>query len=614
MSAIIYGDRVGETSTTTGVGTYSLAGAIAGFQAFDAIGDGNLTHYLARMGNEWEVGLGTVTVGTPNQVARSRILSSSNSNNAVNWSAGTKSIYVTIPSARYLGAAETENVDNFTEFLGAVEYLTQKYRQHINEGINCVVNLSTGFEWTGQFVANGGDLGFITVTSDDAEVPLIRSGLTTGANGFSFSANSNMNSLRPAILGYNGAQLFRLACLLDMDTSGSATANYAGILLHGRAGVIVLEGAGVKNVVKPSSGYSGRAINISHGSFATGWGSIWSGSHIGMRISNTSGGSFRECVASGCEYGLDTNGSSMAGIQDADLTGCVYHSIWAQGGARVKAEGVDCSNTGTGGTTADYAAMLIDGGAQVEAYNAIVSGSGRGAQVQGDGRLQFSGGLCVGTIGPGMTVRDGGRIIMSGGAEVSGTLNGAAINAQLGGWIDITGSNIINSPSATGVLADGGVVIAGPLTVVTGNKLTDPNRDLVVLNGGEIHAYGIRTTNGGSPGVVALADTNVPRLNERSALGIIRTNDDPVVEYTGTYTPGSPAPIAAGGVDTMTISAAAVDLGDMVEAVAYSGDLQGVITHGSVDSTGNVTVVFHNVTASPVTLASAAVRVRVRKA
>ena len=97
--ALVIKDRVKESSNTTGTGTYTLAGAEAGHQTFSAIGDGNTTYYAATDGTYWEVGIGTYTAsGTT--LARTTILSSSNSNNAVNWTAGEKLIFVTQPSSK----------------------------------------------------------------------------------------------------------------------------------------------------------------------------------------------------------------------------------------------------------------------------------------------------------------------------------------------------------------------------------------------------------------------------------------------------------------------------------------------------------------------------------
>jgi hypothetical protein len=95
--ALVVKDRVQETSTTTGTGTFTLLGAVTGFQSFSAIGDGNTTYYAIVLGSEWEVGLGTYT-SSGTTLSRTTILESSNGGTAVNFSAGTKNVFVTYPA------------------------------------------------------------------------------------------------------------------------------------------------------------------------------------------------------------------------------------------------------------------------------------------------------------------------------------------------------------------------------------------------------------------------------------------------------------------------------------------------------------------------------------
>jgi hypothetical protein len=97
--ALVLADRVQETTTTTGTGTVTLAGAVSGYQTFAAVGDGNSTYYTIAGGAEWEVGIGTYTAsGTT--LSRTTVISSSNSGSLVNFSAGTKNVFVTYPAAR----------------------------------------------------------------------------------------------------------------------------------------------------------------------------------------------------------------------------------------------------------------------------------------------------------------------------------------------------------------------------------------------------------------------------------------------------------------------------------------------------------------------------------
>ena len=99
--AFVVADRVKETTTTTGTGTVTLLGASTGFQSFAVVGDANTTFYTiaSQTGNEWEVGIGTyATTGTT--LARTTVLSNSSATqpSALNFSAGTKDVFVTYPA------------------------------------------------------------------------------------------------------------------------------------------------------------------------------------------------------------------------------------------------------------------------------------------------------------------------------------------------------------------------------------------------------------------------------------------------------------------------------------------------------------------------------------
>jgi hypothetical protein len=104
--ALVLKDRVKETTSTVGTGTYTLSGTVAGFQSFGVIGNANTTYYAVTDGTDWEVGIGTYTAsGTT--LSRDTILESSNAGSAVNWGFGVKDIFVTYPAERsvYLNGA-----------------------------------------------------------------------------------------------------------------------------------------------------------------------------------------------------------------------------------------------------------------------------------------------------------------------------------------------------------------------------------------------------------------------------------------------------------------------------------------------------------------------------
>lgn len=106
--ALVLADRVKETTTTTGTGTVTLLGASTGFQSFAAVGNANTTYYTitAQTGTEWEVGIGTYT-SSGTTLSRTTVLSSSNGGSLVDFTAGTKDVFVTYPSSRSVYADGT---------------------------------------------------------------------------------------------------------------------------------------------------------------------------------------------------------------------------------------------------------------------------------------------------------------------------------------------------------------------------------------------------------------------------------------------------------------------------------------------------------------------------
>ena len=120
--AFVLSDRIKETTTTTSTGTYTLGDAVSGFETFTAnLSNGDTTYYCCTDGTDFEVGLGTfASSGTT--LARTTIISSSNSNNAVNWSSGTRDIFCTLPGSKAVfknGDGDVILADNEEIKLGA---------------------------------------------------------------------------------------------------------------------------------------------------------------------------------------------------------------------------------------------------------------------------------------------------------------------------------------------------------------------------------------------------------------------------------------------------------------------------------------------------------------
>jgi len=165
--ALVVKDRVRETSTTTGTGTLTLAGALTGFQTFSsAIGNTNTTYYTITNGAEWETGIGTVGAGT---LARTTILASSNAGSAVTFSAGTKDVFVTYPAGYAVPASNNPGTSGYV-----------------------LTSNGTGVAPTWQAAPASG--ATITPTTTNATYYVIGTASTSGTNTIDYISNTNVVS------------------------------------------------------------------------------------------------------------------------------------------------------------------------------------------------------------------------------------------------------------------------------------------------------------------------------------------------------------------------------------------------------------------------------------
>lgn len=111
--ALVLKDRVQETTTTTGTGTITLAGAVTGFQSFSVVGNGNTCYYAIVGTNDWEVGLGTYT-SSGTTLARNTVLESSNSGSLVDFPAGSKYVFLTYPAERAVTTTDPQTLESKT--------------------------------------------------------------------------------------------------------------------------------------------------------------------------------------------------------------------------------------------------------------------------------------------------------------------------------------------------------------------------------------------------------------------------------------------------------------------------------------------------------------------
>jgi|TARA_E500000318_G_C3556120_1_gene211206 hypothetical protein len=202
--ALIVNDRVKETTTTTGTGTITFAGAVTGFETFAAgIGNSNTTYYCITLPGsaEFEVGLGTLS-GDSSTMARTSIISSSNSDSAVNFSAGAKDVFCTLPASKAI----------IKDANGALASTTMSGALDLN-GNELVLDVD-------------GDTSITADTDDQIDIKIANvdvANLTT-ANSGDLVIKTAVSDKDFAIKGNDGgAEITALS--LDMSAAGAATFN-----------------------------------------------------------------------------------------------------------------------------------------------------------------------------------------------------------------------------------------------------------------------------------------------------------------------------------------------------------------------------------------------------
>ena len=108
--AFVINDRVKETTTSIGTGTINLAGATVGFDSFvSGIGTTNSTYYAITVSQGvWEVGIGTVTDAATDTLSRDTVISNSSGNTSkIDFAAGEKDVFCTIPAKRTISPVMT---------------------------------------------------------------------------------------------------------------------------------------------------------------------------------------------------------------------------------------------------------------------------------------------------------------------------------------------------------------------------------------------------------------------------------------------------------------------------------------------------------------------------
>ncbi len=216
--ALVLNDRVRETTTTTGTGAVALGGAVSGFETFAAgIGNSNTVYYaiVHRTAAEFEVGLGTLD-GDSSDLTRTTVISSSNSDSAVNFASGTKDVFCTLPASKTVFEDASSDVTLPNDLILGSDSAVLKFGADSDINITHVHN--TGITTNADFSV-GDDL-----TVEGGVIELKNTGAQSELRLYCESSNAHYAALKaPAHSDFSGNTALTLPATTDTIAGIAAT-------------------------------------------------------------------------------------------------------------------------------------------------------------------------------------------------------------------------------------------------------------------------------------------------------------------------------------------------------------------------------------------------------
>ena len=486
--ALVINDRVKETSSTTGTGTLTFAGAVSGFETFAAgIGNSSTTYYAVvntDTPTEWEVGLGTLA-GDSSTIARTTVISSSNSDSAVNFGSGTKEIFCTLPASKAVIKDASGNVTPSGVITGTTVEATGDTAASDNAAMG--YTSAEGLILTGQ-----GSTNDVTIKNDaDADVITIATGATNvdvvgDLTAGTLNADGDTASGDNAAIGYTSAE--------GLILTGQGSTNDVTIKNDADTAVISIPTGATNVTIAGDLTISGDDLTM--GTNTSGAALIADGTNFNPVVISSDA-----TIATDGALTIANNAVSlakMAGLARGkiiygDSSGDPAALTVGSSGQALVSDGTDIS-WGSGGAISSYTNS---------GDNRIIT-SVNSSTVNGEANLSF----------------DGSTLAVTGAATVSTTLGVTGIitgsAAVIGTTIEPTGDTSASDNAAFGYTSVLGAILTGQ----------GSTNDVTLVNDADATVLGIAT---GTTNVDIVGDVTASTLN---ADGDTSASDNAAIGYT----------------------------------------------------------------------------------
>lgn len=383
-------------------------------------------------------------------------------------------------------------------------------RPYTQSGFKVEIRLLTGFQMAEQVLCKDVDLSYITITSVDPVVTIVRSALTVPVNADEGTGGTSIGHI-PAFGGIR-AKLPTIGCLFQMNTSGTAT-DRSGVYIANHSHISVIPNCGIQNAA-----HTGLFCLVNSSADAPK--TIWKNAGNGcVRAESTSfialASGFSVAETPGTGFGSDCSGSGGDGIlckeaslvdaRAANVTGAANDAIHARRGSTINATQASASSTNMSGVRADRGStvyfnlgvvtgagttgILCSRASRCDAEDAVVTSSADGIQAWQSSVINANNIVVTATAGRGVYALDGSTINARGGT---------ANNCAIAGFV-ATAASTINCPSASatgcaiGINAREGSTINANGAVATGHT----SSGIYSFEGSTINARGANARRAG---------------------------------------------------------------------------------------------------------------------
>ena len=608
--ALKVGDRVKQTTTTTGTGTITLNGAApTGFSLFRTyLADGDTTYYVIEDGDNYEIGLGTFNIGTSpddgtsDTIARSsdaNVFRSTSSNNRVNWSSGTRSVFISLPSDKAIFRDADGDVvipDGAFDFdvashdgtnglkLGGTLVTSSATELNILDGKsfvdedNMASNSATGIasqqsikayvdsQVTAQDLDFQGDTGGALSIDLDSETLDIEGGTGIDTSG---SSNTLTVAIDSTVRTLSGTQTLTNKTLtspkINEDVVLTSTATELN-LLDGVSGLVQADFTKLA-AIDASSG----ELNLLDGNTSIGTTTISDGHGIVMNH----GGTMAQTTVQTLAAYLDDEITAMPNLTSVGtLTSLTVDDVVIDGKVITMT-----------GSTSDTATITVGTNGTLDIVTTDNSAAAANIQITADGTAELAGTTVTLDSSGGITLdADGGTITFADAGASLGTITSDGYTGNVVGNVSGTAATVTGA-------AQTNITSLGTLTTLTVDDVTI-NGKVITLTGSTDDTATITVGTNGTLDIVT--------TDNSAAAANIQITADGTAELAGTTvtldSSGGITLDADGG--TITFSDAGVSLGTITSS-GYSGTAAAVaadnISTGDAavtlaTSSGNITI------------------------